>query len=960
VIYRKKLIEVALPLEAINAASALEKGNPFLKGHPRNLHQWWARRPLAAARAVIFAQMVDDPSAHPDRFPTDTDQDRERLRLFRIIEDLVSWDNTSNDRVLQEAHDEIVDSWRRTCSTDSIAATSPELFDAAKLPTFLDPFAGGGSIPLEAQRLGLDSYASDLNPVAVLICKAMMDVPPRYAGHRPINPESQAKTALLERSWSGAQGLAEDVRYYANWMQGQADNRMRHLYPHVSVTDTMATERPDLQSQVGKTFDVVAYLWARVVRSPNPAVGRLEVPLATTFMLSNKAGKEAYIEPVMDGSSYEFVVRHGTPPDMAATKRGTKASGSGSSFVCIKSGTPMPFEYLRAEGKAGRIGTRLMAVVLKGARGPIYLSPTRELEAIARAAKPDDVPETELPPKALGFRVQEYGMTKWRDLFTPRQLVALVTLSDLIGEVRDTATRDAIHGGMVDDGVSLESGGSGAQAYGHAIAVMLALCVDKLADYNNTICTWNPTNQNIGHLFTKQAIPMAWDFPEASPLDGGLSISSIAHGVAATIDLFPAKGKGSALQLDCAVLAPTLGRPVISTDPPYYDNIGYADLSDFFYVWLRRGLKSIFPNLFATLSAPKTQELIAAPTRHGTKSGAERFFLEGMTSAMHRLAEQSHPAFPVTIYYAFKQSETTANETASTGWETFLEAVIRAGFALTGTWPIRTERQARSVGLGTNALASSIVLVCRPRPLDARITTRRDFAALLRAELPSAMRSLQKANIAPVDFAQSAIGPGMALFTRFEKVLGSDGERMPVRTALALINEVLDELLADQEGALDAPTRWAVAWFEQFGFGEGPFGVAETLSKAKNTSIASLVDDGLVDAPGGSVRLKRPEELDPTWDARKANRIVAWEVTHQLSRALSSGGERAAAVLLKPIGGLGDVARDLAYRLFVTSERKKWTRDALAYNSLVIAWPDLVREAKSESDSSRLLLFEEA
>lgn len=944
--YKKKLIEVALPLEAINKASALEKGNPFLKGHPRNLHQWWARRPHAAARAVIFAQMVDDPSAHPDLFPTEKKQEKERQRLFRIIEELAKWENTTNEEVLQTARNEIWQSWRYTCAENADHPRAKELFDRFKLPSFHDPFAGGGALPLEAQRLGLESYASDLNPVAVLINKALIEIPPRFAGKPPVNPNAQRQKVQMDKSWQGAQGLADDVRYYGQWMRNEAEKRIGHLYPKVEVTSDMAKERPDLEKYIGQKLTVIAWLWARTVKSPNPAFANVDVPLASTFMLATKAGKETYVEPVIGGGSYRFTVKVGKPTDVEVAKRGTKAGSSGSSFLCLMSGTPMPFDYLRSEAKAGRMGARLMAIVAEGDRGRVYLSPTSEMESIALSAKPEDPPETDLPAKALGFRVQEYGMTKWRDLFTSRQLVALTTFSDLVQEAREQVKRDAIKAGLPDNGKRLDAGGDGADAYADSISLLEAASVDKLADYNNTICTWNPTNQNVGHLFTKQSIPMAWDFPETSPITGGLSLESISDGIAKTIEQLPANVQGYAFQQDCSALSVLDRSPVFSTDPPYYDNIGYADLSDFFYVWLRRSLKSIFPDLFATLAVPKAEELIASPSRHGGKDKAETFFLGGMTQAMHRLAEQAHPAFPVTIYYAFKQSETKGDGTSSTGWETFLDAVIQAGFALSGTWPMRTERDARAVSQGTNALASSIVLVCRQRAVNAPTATRREFVAALKAELPQALAHLQAGNIAPVDLAQAAIGPGMAVYTRYAKVLDAEGKSLSVRAALALINQTLDEALAEQEGDFDADSRWALTWFDQNGFAEGDFGIANTLAQAKNTGMDGLVEAGIIVSGKGKVRLLQPAEFPVDWDPSTDTRLTVWEMVHHLIRVLEAGGEGAAAALVAKLGSKAETARELCYRLYTLCERKKRAAEAMAYNGLVQSWPEITRLAR--------------
>ncbi len=945
--YKKKLIEVALPLESINSASAVEKGNPFLRGHPRNLHQWWARRPQAAARAVIFAQMVDDPSSHPDIFPTEKIQDIERQRLFSLIEELAKWENSADANLLQQARKEILKSWHYTCAENSAHPNAKEWFDSSKLPSFHDPFAGGGALPLEAQRLGMESYASDLNPVAVLINKALIEIPPKFTNKPPVNPDVKKNSDLIGREWIGAQGLAEDVRYYGQWMRNEAEKRIGHLYPKVEITAEMAKDRPDLTQYIGSKLTVNAWLWTRTVKSPNPAFSKVDVPLISTFMLYSKAGKEVYVEPVIDNDNYSFTVKMGKPKNVEAAKNGTKIS-RGANFKCLMSDTPMASDYIKGEGKSGRMGIRLMAIVAEGRRGRIYLPPTPEMEAIAISAQSTWKPDTPLPGDMRSHWTPPYGLTTYGDLFTSRQLVALTTFSDLIQETREIVLRDAIAAGITDDGVALEKFGSGATAYSDAISIFEAFAIDKLADYNNSICTWNPTNQNIGHLFSKQAVPMAWDFPETSPLTGGMSFDSIVEGIARTIEALPSGSPGIAFQQDCATLPATKFPRVVSTDPPYYDNIGYADLSDFFYVWLRRSLKPILPELFATLSVPKSEELVATPYRHGGKEKAENFFLEGMTQAMHRLAIQAHPAFPVTIYYAFKQGESDGLDgMTNTGWDTFLAAVIEAGFAITGTWPIRTERSARAIGIGTNALASSIVLVCRPRSLSSPTTTRRDFIATLKSELPAALSHLQAGNIAPVDLAQAAIGPGMAVYTRFAKVIDADGKVLSVRMALALINQTLDEALAEQDGDFDADSRWALTWFEQTGFDEGDFGIADQLSKSKNTSVAGLVEAGILVSKSGKVRLLKPKELPVDWNPTTDTRLTVWEMVHHLIRTLEVGGEEEAAQIVAKLGNQSGTARELCYRLYTLCERKKRANEAMAYNSLVQSWPEITRLASA-------------
>lgn len=990
--YRKKLIEVALPLEAINKASSREKS--IRHGHPSTLHLWWARRPLATARAVIFSQMVDDPSAYVDDLRSDPKlrrkaesalksrrkvweearalfekakgtglsvpepgpeptlddvlADQERQRLFRIIEDLVLWENTTNETVLQAARDEIWQSWRRTCAENADHPRAKELFDRHKLPAFHDPFAGGGALPLEAQRLGLESYASDLNPVAVLINKAMIEIPPKFAGRPPVNPEAR-KSLGHSGEWKGAQGLAEDVRYYGKWMRDEAEKRIGHLYPKVEITAEMVKERPDLKKYLGKKLTVIAWLWARTVKSPNPAFANVEVPLASTFMLSTKTGKEAYVDPVIEGNSYRFTVQVGKPIDFEAAKKGTSA-GKRSGFLCLMSRTPLPYTYIREEGSAGRMGARLMAIVAEGDRGRVYLSPNPEHEAAVLKAKPEWKPDVVLPVNPRDFKTPNYGLMTFADLFTPRQLVALTTFSDLVQEARELAQRDALAAGLSNDQKPLRDGGTGAIAYAEAVGVYLAMSISKLSDAQSSLCRWKTTMDQSIATFGRQALPMVWDYSEANVFGGmaGDPLVSLKN-MMRVVDVLPAVLAGHVTQADAQSQTLSDGS-VVSTDPPYYDNIGYADLSDFFYVWLRRSLRTIFPELFATLAVPKVEELVATPYRHGTKDKAETFFLDGMTQAMHRLAAQVHPAFPVTIYYAFKQSETETTEgTASTGWETFLDAVIIAGFAVSGTWPMRTELSNRMIGSGTNALASSIILVCRPREVSASAITRREFIVALKTELPIALAHLQRGNIAPVDLAQAAIGPGMAVYTRYSKVLDAEGKPVTVRDALALINQTLDEALAEQEGDFDADTRWALTWFEQQGFDEGEYGVAEQLSKSKNTSVAGMVEAGILESKRGKVRLLRPEELPADWDPATDPRLTVWEIVHHLIRLLESGGEEAASELVAKLGSKAEVARELAYRLYILCERKKRSTEALSYNALVQSWPEIIRLSREIS-----------
>ena len=948
VVTRKKLIEVALPLEAINVASAREKS--IRHGHPSTLHLWWARRPLATARAVLFSQLVDDPSSWPELFPTEEDQSQERQRLFRIIEELVKWENTTNETVLEQAREEIRRSWRRTCEDNRDHPRAAELFNPDQLPAFHDPFAGGGSIPLEAQRLGLEAYASDLNPVAVLINKAMIEIPPRFAGKPPVNPEARRGRGSTKADWKGAAGLAEDMRYYGKWMRDEAEKRIGHLYPKVEVTAEMTKERPDLKPYLGRKLTVIAWLWARTVKSPNPAFANVDVPLASSFVLSTKSGKQAYVEPVFENGGCRFTVKVGLPPPSA--KNGTKMS-RGSNFQCFVSGVPMGPNYIRSQGMSGHMGARLMAIVTEGDRERVYLSPIPAHQETATMANPTWTPEASMPDDRRWFSPPPYGMPKWADLFTDRQLVALTTFSDLVAEAQDKVLQDAVAAGVPDDGMPLRDGGDGAMGYADAVGVYLTLAVGRLSNACSSFSRWQNSGDFVAGVFSRQAIPMLWDYADINVFSTSTqNWMAQIDWVAEAVEYLPSTAHRSlAFQGDAGsfpsktqeafsdhILSDNL---LVSTDPPYYDNVGYADLSDFFYVWLRRSAKSVFPDLFATLATPKSEELVATPYRHGSKDAAEAFFLKGMTKAMQLMEERAHCAIPATIYYAFKQSEVGKDGITSTGWETFLDAVMRAGFSITGTWPVRTERSGRVISIGTNALASSIVIVCRSRSGDFPAATRREFLDALRSELPEALRKMQQGNIAPVDLAQAAIGPGMAIFTRYARVLDASGKAVSVKEALALINETLDEALAEQEGDFDADTRWALAWFEQSGFGEGEYGVAETLSTAKNTSVSGMAEAGILTSGAGKVRLLAPAELPQDWDPKQDSRRTVWETTHQLVRVHSQGGDAAAADIMANIGAYSETARDLAYRLFRICDLRNRPQEALGYNALVRSWGEI-------------------
>ena len=905
----------------------------------------------------------------------------ERERLFELLDELVQWENTTNEEVLKRARTEILRSWRRACTEneirqDSLRSTeSPsieELIDSGKLPEFHDPFAGGGALPLEAQRLGLNAYASDLNPVAVLISKAMIEIPPRFAHQSPVNPAATEDQTVVAGKWRGTQGLAEDTRYYGNWMRDEAERGIGHLYPNVEITPKIVRERPDLEPYERRSLTVVAWIWARTVKSPHPAFADVDVPLVSSCMLSTRRGREAYVEPVIEARAYRFTVKSGKPADARAAKSGTRLSSR--AFRCLLSNVPIPYEYIDEEANAGRMKERLMAVVAAGDRSRIYLSPTPEAEAGARSAKPGWKPDT--PSRgtwASNARGRRYGFETFADYFTPRQLVALTTLSDLVTEAIAHVRGDAIGAGLSNDGRPLRNGGAGATAYAEAVGVYLAFALSRLADRGSTICTWSAERDSIRNTFVRQAIPMTWDYAEFNPLPSGTGsfpgavrwiAESIAGATASTARIDTPSGRvqstaapdddaafgngasfGSGVQSDATLQTLSMNR-VVSTDPPYYDNVGYADLSDFFYVWLRRCLEPVFPDLFAEIAVPKTEELVAISDRHGDKDKAVAFFLEGMGRAMRRIAELSHPGFPVTVYCAFKPSGSKGEASAaSANWEALVDSVIRSGLAIDGTWPVRTESSSRIADIAGNQSASGIVLVCRRRPDSAPVAMHSEFLTELRAELPQTLRLLQASNLAPADLFHAAAGPGLAVYARHACVLGVDGQPLPVREALALINQTLNEALAAQEHALDTVSRWALAWFDQHGFGAGDRGGAETLAKAKHTSLAAIAEAGIIRSRTGYVRLLRSEELPSWWDLTIDERPNTWKTLHHLIRLLALGGAVAAAVPTAHLSG-ADRIRDLCYRLYTLCAREKRSREALSYNALVQGWPEIRRLAR--------------
>ncbi|HSU05749.1 MAG TPA: DUF1156 domain-containing protein [Acetobacteraceae bacterium] len=948
----RKLIEVSIPLEAINAAAAREKS--IRHGHPSTLHLWWARRPLAACRAVLFAQLVDDPSSWPDRFPGEAAQETERRRLHELIARLTPWEAAKDATILNEARWEIARSvaWGR--GEEPPPAANPDTVRSyllAYAPPVRDPFCGGGSTLLEAQRLGLRVFGSDLNPVATLISKALVEVPPRFCGQAPVNPQSRDRPELVAERWTAARSLADDVRYYGRWIRAEAERRIGHLYPKATLPD-------------GREATVVAWLWARTVRSPDPAAKAAHVPLVSTFMLSTKKRQQAWIEPKIDrtAATYEFTVHGGTlPSDQAArAKQGTKTS-RGASFRCLLTGSPISAEWIKREGKAGRMRYRLLALAVEGEKGRRYLAST-EFHATVAEVDRTELPELDqkLPRNPRWFAPPDYGYAHFKDLFTPRQLVALATFSDLVQEARKRVEHDAVAAGLASDAAPLNDGGEGASAYADAVATYLAFALSKLADRGSSICTWFTERDSTRPTFARQAIQMTWDFAELNMLLHGTgSFAGAVEWTAESLEGVPDQAEAGVVRRQEAAQGwPAVHAAAINTDPPYYDNIGYADLSDFFYVWLRRTLGAVWTDLLATAVTPKDAELVATPYRHGGKAGAAAFFNSGMSRALQTMQQSASQRVPLAIYYAFKQSEAGKDGIASPGWASFLQAVADSGLSIVGTWPLRTELANRMIGMGTNALASSIVLVCRRRAADSPVIERETFMRALRRELPDAVAAICAAGIGPVDLAQSAIGPGMAAFTRHAAVLEYSGEKMSVRTALALINQVLDDTGKDDDAGYDLPTRFALDWFAESGWEAQPSGQAILVANARNLALTALIRGGLVIADGGRTRLVRREEMPRRGTAFNRPATI-WQAAQQLARALiaEDGGYDSAARVMARLGNR-DTIRGLAYRLYGLCDRRGWVNEALVWNRLAEEWRSIADRAETRTPIATPDLFE--
>jgi len=890
--YKKKLIEVAIPLELINQACLDESSVPR-KGHTSTLHPWWAKRPLAGCVSVAFSSIVDDPS---NSLPK-KEADKERNRLFKIIEGLVRWENRGNKKILEKAREEIA-----------------KYVD--KKVIFIDPFSGRGNIPFEAQRLGLKVCASDYNPVAVLIEKGVVEIPPKFLGQEPINPEM--KSSKIKGNWIGCKGLASDIRYYGKGIQEQAEKQLSQYFRNPN-----------------SSFNPSIYIWMRSVKCPNPACG-CELPLTASFWLSKRKSRPCYLKPIVKHNKIErFEIIYGKDNAPSAT-----VSRTGAKCICCEA--TIPLDYIRTQGKKGKIVYKLIATIEDTKQGRKYRVASEDEQQLAEKIDLDWTPSGKIPDIALGFRIQKYGITDFSQLFSKRQLKVLTTYSELIKEVGNKIKKDG-----------------GSTEYVKAVKTYLAFALDKLAAWNSTLCSWIPTIEGVKWTFPRQTLQMSWDFSEINPLENAPgNWSNHVDWVAEFLDRYPADmPPGEAKQLDATKALYEAEEVICSTDPPYYDNIGYANLSDFFYIWLRRTLQSEYPDIFSTLMTPKAGELIADPGMFdGNKEESEKHFEDGMIQFFSLMKKKVDPSYPLTVYYAFKQEEDENNEEdskrSSTGWEKMLEGLLKSGFMITGTWPMRTERAARQRGNKSNALASSIIIVCRIKSDAAIISTRRDFINALKKELPSALKNLQHAGIAPVDMAQSAIGPGMGIFSRYSKVLEADGELMTIRTALQIINQELDSYLTEQESDMDKETRFCIAWYEQYGWSEAPFGDANTLATAKGTAINALEQAGVLYAKAGKVRLLKRNEFISDWDPTTDKKLTIWECVQYLIKALEDKGEAGAASILKKMGGLSEPVKELSYRLYALCEKNGWMEDGLAYNNLISSWQSVTDKAQFATEIS--------
>ena len=934
--YRRKLIEVDLPLDAINAESAREKS--IRHGHPSTLHLWWARRPLAACRAVIFASMVDDPIDCPE-FETPEKQAAERERLHELIRRLVKWESTDernpqNVELLAQARWEIARSVAR-----SRGEAPPDKADRATVLAYLnskalpiyDPFCGGGSIPLEAQRLGLRAVGSDLNPVAVLITKALIELPHQFVNQPPVNPKADKTGVPVGKGkkaqvipWRGAAGLADDIRYYGRWMRERAWERIGHLYPTAKLPN-------------GGEATVIAWLWARTVPCPNPACG-VAMPLMKTFQLSTKRGNEHWTRPVVDreAKTVSFVVQNhpgGVP--------GEATIGGRVGATCVACSGVASMNYVREQANAGAMGEVMTGIVAEGDRKRLFLSPTEEHIQATSTAEPAWKPSQTMPDTPTLVSGRGYGVTHWHQLFTDRQLTGHTIFSDLIGEVKQQ---------IIEDGAGVE--------YANCVSTYISLAIGRNTNSGSKFARWQNSGDFVAGVFARQAIPMLWDFAETNLFSTATqNWMAQVEWIAETVAALPLNvNTGEARQADAANVIHADKGPVIVTDPPYYDNIDYADLSDYFYVWLRPLLRDIHPELFAGILTPKEEEMTAIPGRF---DDPRQRFEDLLGQTLRLIRERCSPEFPSSIFYAYKQQEEEREGRTSTGWETMLTAVVSAGFEIVGTWPMRTERAARSNAMGTNALASSIVLVCRPRAEDTPPASRREFLDALEAEMPTALDQLtREGHIAPVDLAQAAIGPGMQVYSRYSRVETISGDQVTVREALAAINQAIANYDERQEGELDPPSRFCLDWMKQCGFSEGSYGDAQTLAIAKNVAIEDELRDthGLVTALGGSVQL-HPLDYFSASRMPSSGRMTAWEGCFRMAWNLDheAGSIQGAADVARRMGSDADSVERLARILYNHFDRIRDSRRAVLFNNLVTSWDDIQAEMSKPPQGQMVL-----
>lgn len=852
------LIEVALPLERVSRAAVREHQRA---GSP--LHLWWSRKPAAACRAVLLASLLPDPGDAAGR-----------ARLLDLV-----------------------------AAVAEAGPGAPALAEARALlragdppPVVLDPFCGTGAIPAEAQRLGLAAVAADLNPVAVLAARALLQVPDRFAGRPACHPGAAAAGG------GRLEGLVADVRAYAADVGAAAHAAIGEAYP------------PDAAGR-----PVVAWIWARTAPCPNPACG-LPMPLLHAFTLAAPPARPAWLLPGAGDGPWR-VGGPGDPSPPPGTVTRTAAR-------CLHCGTLHPLRAIRERARDGGLGQRLVCLVVRTGRGKAYAEADAVQAQRAAQVRAPGGPDTDLPEAALGFGTANYGLRRHRDLWTPRQLLALGTFSEQVRAIRARASADARRAGW-PDGEPLRAGGRGALAYGEAVSLYLALALDRAAARWCTFARWHRTRENVEHPFATPGLPMPWDFAEANPFaetagGWGAAVEAVARALAAApaaeADVPPAE----CVQADAASPAPGRGGMLVCTDPPYFDKVPFADTADLFYVWLRPTIGDVYPDLFRTVLTPKAEELVADPHRFGGAEAARARFRERMTASFTTLRAAAGP-HPLCVFYAFQERSGAAG--TAVGWEVVLESMVAAGLQVTGTWPLRTEHAQRLRTKASNTLASTIVLVCRPRPADAHRIPRREFAALLRRELPGALAALAEGGVSPADLAQAAIGPGMAVFTRFSAVLDGEGT-LGVGEALRLIADSVEAHLDKATADLDPLTRLCLAWADLHGFAPGPFGEAEVLARAKDARLEDAAAEGIAAVQGGQVRLLPAGDLA----APRRAPASAWAALHRRMAGDGAPGPAAAPWAAAPL-------RALAHGLYAIFDRRGEGARAAAYDAAAEALP---------------------